>query len=109
VIKVSGKPVTLHVRVRAAPWIEVTRVSVLVDGKEAHAWDVTPSTAVERLKAEHTLLTRRDAFVVVRVDGARSLAPVVGGGGILPVPVFALTNPIYLDFDGNGRYDAPLQ
>ena len=25
-----------------------------------------------------------------------------------PVPPYAITNPIYIDVDGNGRYDAPL-
>lgn len=107
VVPAKGKSVKLRVRVRAAGWVDVTRVTVLLDGKKAHAWDVAPSSEPERFRGEHSLAVDKDAFLVVRVDGDRTLEPVVGGSGIKPVPSLALSNPIYLDADGNGKYDAP--
>ena len=46
--------------------------------------------------------------MLVRVEGDRPLAPVVGGGKDVVVHPFALTNPIFLDTNGNGKYDAVL-
>jgi len=108
VVPAKGKRPKLRVVVRAASWISVSRVTVLVDGKPEHEWSVSPSEKTERFVGTYELSPKRDAFVVVRVDGDRPLAPVVGGGGLKPIPVFALTNPIWLDVDGNGKYDAPL-
>ena len=55
----------------------------------------------------------RDAFVVAEVRGSKDLSPVVqrrssANGGETPVLPFALTNPLFVDVDGNGTYDAPL-
>ena len=49
----------------------------------------------------------RDAWVVVRVDGDEPLAPVVGDRKRFDVRPLALTNPVFLDVDGNGKYDPP--
>jgi hypothetical protein len=46
--------------------------------------------------------------VVVRVDGDQPLAPIVGDLTRFDVRPFALTNPIFFDVDGNGKYDAPF-
>jgi hypothetical protein len=51
----------------------------------------------------------RDAWVVVRVDGDKPLAPVVGDLKRFDVRPLALTNPVFLDVDGNGQYDPPLK
>lgn len=109
IVPAKGAAPKLRAVVRAASWISVDKLSVLVDGKVVQSWDVPESTGVERISVERELAVDRDAFVVVRVEGAKSLEPVVGGGRLEPVPVFAFTNPIYLDADGNGRYDAPLR
>jgi hypothetical protein len=44
---------------------------------------------------------------VVRVDGDEPLAPVVGDRNRFDVRPLALTNPVFLDVDGNGKYDPP--
>jgi hypothetical protein len=51
---------------------------------------------------------QNDSYAVVRVEGDHSLAPVVGGGTGVKVTPFALTNPIFLDTNGNGKYDPVL-
>ena len=45
-----------------------------------------------------------DSYVVVRVDGERPLSPVVGDRKTFTAYPFALTNPIFIDVDGDGRY-----
>ena len=50
-----------------------------------------------------------DGYVVVRVDGDKPLAPVVGDGKRFTVYPLALTNPVFLDADGDGRYLAHLK
>ena len=47
---------------------------------------------------------KADSYVLVRVDGERPLTPVVGDGKRFTAYPFALTNPVFLDADGDGRY-----
>ena len=47
---------------------------------------------------------KADSYVLVRVDGDRSLTPVVGDRKTFTAYPFALTNPVFLDVDGDGRY-----
>ncbi len=48
-----------------------------------------------------------DAFSLVPVVNTL-FAPVPILPDWYPIPAYAVTNPIYLDTDGNGKYDAPL-
>jgi hypothetical protein len=63
---------------------------------------------VVRFKNYFDLTSRQDGWIVVRVDGDKPLAPVVGDFRHFDVRPLALSNPIFLDVDGNGRYDAPI-
>jgi predicted metal-dependent phosphoesterase TrpH len=101
----SGK-VTLHLRVRAAPWVSVSNVDILVDGAVVHSEPVGPSTAPLRLDLTVPLSVGRDAFVLVVAEGDRLPKPLIGPGR-RPIPCIAVSNPVRLDVDGNGRYDAP--
>ena len=54
-----------------------------------------------------------DAFIVVEVTGKGSLYPVLqvrsrSGLQADAVTPYALTNPVFVDVDGNGRFDPPL-
>jgi hypothetical protein len=102
---VEGK-VTLAVRVRAAPWISVARLRIYANGRPVTDLPIAPSEAVERYSEKLELEMLDDAFVVVRVDGDRELPPVVGGvsgGKLFPI---AVSNPIFVDGDGDGRWTA---
>jgi hypothetical protein len=84
----EGRLLELHVRVRAPAWIDVSRISVLVDGVKV----------LERRAAKTTPVR----FVIVRVDGDRTMAPVIGDGVRFKVYPLAITNPIWVDVDGDG-------
>jgi hypothetical protein len=86
----------LHVRVRAAPWIDVTEVEVLLgpQGRRVRWLPVKKSTAIVRLDTEIELATGGGkTFVVVVAKGERELPNV-----FLPkVRPYAFTNPIWIE------------
>jgi hypothetical protein len=98
---------TAQITVRAAPWVSVSRVILYVAGNEVKRWDVPKSEEVLRFDQKYDFSLPADTYAVVRVEGDGSLAPVVGGGTGVTVHPFALTNPIFLDANGNGKYDPP--
>lgn len=102
----DGK-IRVEIKVQAAPWVSVSRVTLFVDGVIVERWDVHETDDAVRLREGHDIAVSRDAFVVARVDGDKPLSPVVGDMNTYRVLPFALTNPIFLDVDGNGRYDPP--
>lgn len=103
-VRAKDGVVKLAVRVRAAPWISVSRVRVFVNGLLQAERKVAVSREPERFSEHIELELTEDAFVVVRVEGDQPLPPVVGGLHGQSLNPIAMTNPIYVDFDGDGRY-----
>jgi hypothetical protein len=109
----------LHVRVRAASWVACERALVFVNGERVATLPIAPERTPLRLDAEQVLcflgrcpdhgrartLTPGpfDAWVSVVVEGDGSLAPVLRAGA----RPLALTNPIWVDADGDGRWTSP--
>jgi hypothetical protein len=94
-LRVRGKHVPLRVRVRAAPWIDVTEVEVLLgpQGRRVRWLPVKKSTAIERLDVVVDLVVQGKTFVVVVAKGDRELPNV-----FLPkVRPYAFSNPIWLE------------
>jgi hypothetical protein len=114
VVSAVGGVVELLIDVRTAPWIRVDEARVIVNREVDRVLPVDVSTdTVQRLQEEVRLDLTRDAFVVVEVAGGASLFPVVqsisgSGRSEDAVTPYALTNPIFIDVDGNGRFDPPL-
>jgi hypothetical protein len=123
----SGSGLTLRVRVQASPWVPVDEVRVLVNGEvpAGLAFDETtqpklkktPKTrwsrgkkSVERFDAEIPLdLGGADAFVIVEAGAKLDPLPDVDPFGGLLVSGYrslAFSNPIFVDFAGDG-FDAP--
>ena len=96
----------VDIEVQAAPWVTVSSATLYLDGKIVQKIPIPLSTNVVRLKTAVDLPVARDAYVVLRVDGNKPLAPIVGDQIHFDVRPFALTNPIFFDVDGNGRFDA---
>ncbi|MGI9592538.1 MAG: CehA/McbA family metallohydrolase, partial [Myxococcota bacterium] len=108
--------VALRVAVAAAPWVPVDEVRVLVDGELARRFRDLRSTAQGlRLDERLELTVRRDAFLTVEAgvpletDRRRWLAEHEGPYAIVAsgfVPQ-AISNPIWLDADGDGAFTPP--
>jgi hypothetical protein len=98
----------LDLEVDAAPWVDVRRIELFINGsRRGKPIDVPQSTKVQRYTGSIDLRLEKDAYVVVVVRGD-ALGPVLPGGAGQSAPTaLAITNPIYLDRDGDGRWTAP--
>jgi hypothetical protein len=104
-VPAPGGKATVDIEIDAAPWISVSRVILYVSGKEANRWPIPESQDVVRFRIRHDINLPMDGYAVVRVDGDKIMAPVVGDNRTFGVYPLALTNPIFFDVNGNGRYD----
>ena len=104
-VPAPGGKASLDIEVDAAPWISVSRVILYVSGKEAKRWPVPESQEIVRFRVRHDIDLPADGYAVVRVDGDKIMAPVVGDNRTFGVYPLALTTPIFFDVNGNGRYD----
>ncbi len=105
---VHGKA-RIEISIQAAPWIDVRRVELLVNGqRRGKPIEVPASKSRERFQSAIDLKISEDSFVVVVVRGDVSLEPIVArpSGRAAPLPI-AITNPIYLDRDGDGKWTPP--
>jgi hypothetical protein len=102
-------PIHGHLRVRAAPWIDVTRVDIVVGGRVVQSFEV-PSRPTHlgteegtlAQASERTIRFDRDIDVAVGPDngwvqviarGERRMDDVLP---FMPVPPFGFTNPVYV-------------
>jgi hypothetical protein len=95
----SGRRGELHIQIDAAPWVAVNIMTIWVNGEIYRQLNV----AVGDHKVIE-LIVDTDSYVVVEVSGEpggvyRALMP-----GLAPL---ALSNPIYIDADSNGEWQAP--
>ncbi|HXU73760.1 MAG TPA: CehA/McbA family metallohydrolase [Polyangia bacterium] len=100
----------LDLEVDAAPWIDVRRIELFINGsRRGKPIDVPPSTSmkVQRYKGSIDLRLERDAYVVVIARGD-IIGPVLPAAASQSAPTaLAITNPIYLDRDGDGKWTPP--
>jgi len=100
--------VRLRIKVQAAPWIDVRSVEVVVNGLVAHWQPVPESRRVVRLERVVDLPLSADSWIVVLARGQRPLAPVVPTTRANePRIPLGFTNPIWVDYDGDGRFTPP--
>ncbi|MGB5343194.1 MAG: CehA/McbA family metallohydrolase [Thermoanaerobaculia bacterium] len=107
--------VELAIEVRTAPWVVVDEARVLVNGSVERVLKIEGDAGSRQaLQDRVKLKLKRDAFVLVEVVGSKSLYPVLQAMTLSSdrpsseVTPYALTNPVFVDVDGNGRFDAPL-
>lgn len=110
----AGGKVNIGIQVQCAPWISLTEVRIIVNGERKVILNASDqNTSVLRLSEEIGLTLTEDSYVAVEVLGSKSLFPVLQAQarqGLLmnaTLP-YALTNPVFVDVDGNGRFDPPL-
>jgi hypothetical protein len=96
----------LRVLARAAPWVSVDSAEVWVNGvKRSETRKTAAPHAVNRIQWVTTLDLNVDSWVVVAARGDVELGAQLPGAKGNP---FCLTNPIFVDVDGDGVFRAPL-
>ncbi len=95
--------VDLDIVIQAPSWIDVNFVRVYSNGGEIIAEQAVTGVGVVRFDDAIPVTSTEDRyFVVAAGHSTATLAPYLSGE-----PVFTVTNPIWVDFDGNGEFDAP--
>lgn len=116
----SGR-VQAHIRVQCANWLDVDTVKVLVNGRASDELTFTRQKTPQlfsnnTVKFEHKLeisLPHDAHLIVLTGHSAQKLGPVTGPGWGGQAPA-ALSNPVFVDVDGDGfrasrdTLDAPL-
>ena len=107
--------VELEVRVQSASWVAVDAVRLIINGKRKLGFPIQQKNpgALDFTK-NIQLNIKEDSYIVVEILGKKSLYPVMqatarnglSSNAILP---YALTNPIFIDVDGNGKFDPPIK
>ncbi len=109
----TGK-VDIALRVWSAPWVDVNEVRLILNGERRIVFPVRPpSGAIDKFQQQIRISLTEDTTICVETMGGKTLYPVLQSpsrtgsreDGTLP---YALTNPIFVDIDGNGRFDPPL-
>ena len=104
VASVAAGKVPLHVTVRAANWVSATKLTVIGPGNTVLATRaIASSTQNVRFDDTIELPVSHDGYAIIRVDGDRAMAPNVGDTGSFLVYPMAVTNPIWIDRDGDGK------
>ncbi len=96
--------VMVDIEVTAAPWITVESATLYVNGQIARQWPIEPTQLPQRLEAQLQVVVEADSYIVLRADGTTPLWPVGGDDESHPIVPVAVTNPLFIDRDGDGRY-----
>ena len=110
----TGGKVNVHLKVQSASWISVDEVKILINGERKLIFPVkAEDTSAVKFDKDIVLTLDRDVTIIAEVMGKKSLYPVVQAiseEGLLEDAVlpYALTNPVFVDVDGNGVFDPPL-
>ena len=106
----SGK-VTLSIKVQAPKWVDLDKLMVIRGGKTGgdvvktitlDSSTTSPTNPAVRYQDKVEVTAAKDTWVVVVATGTKKLSPVVVGK-----QPFGVTNPIFIDADGDGKYTAP--
>ncbi len=116
-VAAPGGEVNVEIEVLAAPWIPVDEVRLLLNGEVVRSFrDLPPPGDVLRFERQVRLKLASDGFltleagVALDVDRERWIAERGGVYASVVAPGFlpqALSNPIWIDVDGDGRSKAP--
>ncbi len=106
-VKVRNGKGTLRVRVQCANWLDVDRVQVLVNGRPDPKLNFTRAShphyfrdGVVKFDQNIPVTLEQDAhIIVVAIGESATVGPIMGQRGETPI---AISNPIYVDVNGDG-------
>jgi hypothetical protein len=110
-VKAKKGRVDLDIKVTGAPWLDVSEVRLVVNGERRPPLAIKGADGrTVKFRDRVRLEMPRDGWVAVEVLGGRSLYPLIqqrsGDGSAEEAALpYALTNPILVDADGDGRSD----
>jgi hypothetical protein len=103
--KATKGPLALHVKVQAPSWIPTDRIRVIENGADVKAVPIPAAMgapSVVRFDGDIAIdPPATDAWLLVIVEGDTAMAPVLGAHPR------TITNPVFIDRNGNGTFEAP--
>ena len=109
----SGGKAEIWIRVQSAPWVAVDEVRLIINGDRKFTFPVkTAKEEILKFTKQISLKLKKDSYIAVEVLGKKSLYPILqkySSKGLLKDATlpYALTNPVFIDVDGNGKFDPP--
>ena len=106
--------VKISIKVQSAPWISVDEVRLIINGERKIIFPLKyQEKSILKFLEEVGLKLKKDSYIIVEVLGKKSLYPVLqraarGGEFENATLPYALTNPVFIDVNGNGKFDSPL-
>ena len=94
--------VMLHVNVQRAPWIPLDRVEIVANGKVLRTLSTLEAEEGTRHHWDIEVKADQDTWILVLATSDRRWETPFSH-----FSSFAFTNPIWVDFDGNGYFDPP--
>ena len=108
----SGKA-EVWIRVQSAPWVAVDEVRLIVNGERKFTFPVkTAKEEILKFTKQISLNLNKDSYIIVEVFSKRTLYPIhqrYSKTGLLEDAIlpYAITNPVFIDVDGNGKFNPP--
>ena len=96
-----GSRSDLSLTVFAADWVNLDKVQVQINGDTVASYALRNG---EPTVLRIPLIFKRDSFVTIEIHGAASPDYATLYPNLTP---YAFSNPIYVDFDGDGKWTAP--
>jgi len=104
--------VKIEANVQKAPWVSIDKITIIANGQKIS--EAPLEFPKENCSLEYTahLDIAQDTYLVVEITGSQSLFPVVqslsrSGQAEGAALAYALTNPVFIDFNGNSHFDPP--
>ena len=94
--------VMVHVNVQRAPWIPLDRVEIVANGKVLKTLSTEEAPEGTRHHWDIEVKADQDTWLLVLATSDRPWEK-----PFTHFSSFAFTNPIWVDFDGNGYFDPP--
>jgi hypothetical protein len=113
-VKAPDGKVEVRLEARSAPWVAIDEVRLVFNGKRRIIFPVQAKDGdIIKFEQAISLTLAQDTYICMEAFGRKTLFPVLQDisssgslqDGTLP---YALTNPVFVDVDGNGRFDPPL-
>jgi len=104
----------IWIKIQSAPWIAVDEVRLIVNGERKIILPVKAAKEdIQKFTEQISLKLKKDSYIAVEALGKKSLYPILqqySKKGLLKDAAlpYALTNPVFIDVDGNGKFDPPL-
>jgi hypothetical protein len=104
--------IKIDVKIQKAPWISLNKLALIANGQRVLELPLNMEEDKLTTTFSTNLTITQDTYLVVEVTGDRSLFPVIqnlsrSGQAEKAALPYAITNPVFIDYDGNAHFDPP--